>query len=59
MLQSMRTFFGSPRRIISLQNVFSHSPTGKVPESSMISFTLYFSTSVSISSTTSIGSRTR
>ena len=59
MLQSIRTFFGSPRRIISLQNVVSHSPTGNVPESSITSLTPYFVTSISISSTTSTGSRVR
>ena len=55
----MRTFFGSPREIISLQKSVSHCPTGKEPESSIISFTPYFSTSISISSTTSFTFRTR
>ena len=39
MLQSMRTRFGRPRLMTSLQNVVSHEPTGSEPESSMISLT--------------------
>ena len=59
MLQSILRRFGSPRLISSLQNVSSQLPTGSEPESSIISFTPYFSTSISISFTTSIGSRVR
>src|SRR3989338_5238511 len=48
-----------PRSIIPLQKSLNHSPAGNVPESSIISFTPYFSINSPISSRTLFTERLR